>query len=171
MTRFLSGGGPGNSDSIGDFNDSPVIRLLLQSLSVPLPSGRARIAFSFDSLLLSFVIARIAIPPHFSPRSPFLTFPTTMSEPESSTGNGAASSVDPRSALKKPFSQVDLEGHALPPSPAPSTPRTGRRYALATELVFTEGNDQFKSSSVPIYQVGIGLFRASIRGSGGDYGS
>jgi cystathionine beta-lyase len=47
---------------------------------------------------------------------------------------------------------VDLDGHDLPPSPAPSTPHNGRRYALATELVFTEGGDQYNSSSVPIYQ-------------------
>jgi cystathionine beta-lyase len=55
--------------------------------------------------------------------------------------------------LKSPFPNLDLAGNHLPPSPAPSTPRTGRRYALATELVFTEGNDQFRASSVPIYQV------------------
>ena len=55
--------------------------------------------------------------------------------------------------LRKAFAHVDLEGHNLPPSPAPSSPRTERRYALATELVFTEGNDQYRASSVPIYQV------------------
>jgi cysteine-S-conjugate beta-lyase len=49
---------------------------------------------------------------------------------------------------------VDVDGHDLPPSPASSTPRPGRRYALATELVFTEHNDQFNSTSMPIYQVG-----------------
>jgi hypothetical protein len=51
------------------------------------------------------------------------------------------------------MSSVDLDGHDLPPSPAPSTPRSGRQYALATELVFTEGTDQYNASSVPIYQV------------------
>lgn len=55
------------------------------------------------------------------------------------------------SDLRKPA--VDLDGHALPPSPAPSSPAAGRRYALATELVFTESNDQYRSSSMPIYQV------------------
>ncbi|PHH58880.1 hypothetical protein CDD81_4186 [Ophiocordyceps australis] len=41
----------------------------------------------------------------------------------------------------------------LPPSPAPSSPRGGRRkYALATELVYTEAKDQYGASSVPIYQ-------------------
>ncbi|OAA69047.1 cystathionine beta-lyase [Cordyceps fumosorosea ARSEF 2679] len=41
----------------------------------------------------------------------------------------------------------------LPPSPAPSSPRNGRRrYALATELVYTEGKDQYGASSIPIYQ-------------------
>ncbi|KAG6038392.1 homoserine O- acetyltransferase [Claviceps citrina] len=48
---------------------------------------------------------------------------------------------------------TDLDGHDLPPSPAPSSPRNGRRrYALATELVFTEGKDQYGASSIPIYQ-------------------
>ena len=51
------------------------------------------------------------------------------------------------------FSKIDLEGHNLPPSPAPSSPRNGKRYALATELVFTEGTDQYNASSTPIYQV------------------
>jgi cysteine-S-conjugate beta-lyase len=54
--------------------------------------------------------------------------------------------------MAKAFQHVDLEGHDLPPSPAPSSPRSGRRYALATELVFTEGSDQYNASSVPIYQ-------------------
>lgn len=49
---------------------------------------------------------------------------------------------------------LDLDGHNLPPSPAPSTPRNGRKYALATELVYLESNDQYNASSVPIYQVG-----------------
>jgi cystathionine beta-lyase len=47
----------------------------------------------------------------------------------------------------------DIDGHDLPPSPAPSTPRNGRKYALMTELVYTESNDQYNASSVPIYQV------------------
>jgi cystathionine beta-lyase len=49
---------------------------------------------------------------------------------------------------------LDLDGHDLPPSPAPSTPRNGRKYALMTELVYLESNDQYNASSVPIYQVG-----------------
>lgn len=56
------------------------------------------------------------------------------------------------SAGKRPFPHIDIDGHDLPPSPAPSSPRNGRRYALATELVFTEGSDQYNASSVPIYQ-------------------
>ena len=48
---------------------------------------------------------------------------------------------------------LDLDGHQLPPSPAPSSPRNERKYALATELVFTEGSDQYGASSMPIYQV------------------
>jgi len=55
-------------------------------------------------------------------------------------------------ALTAKAAKLDLDGHDLPPSPAPSTPTNGRRYALATELVFTEANDQYNSSSMPIYQ-------------------
>jgi hypothetical protein len=57
--------------------------------------------------------------------------------------------------LKKAFPSVDLQGNDLPPSPAPSSPHGTRRYNIATELVFTEGNDQYNASSVPIYQVRI----------------
>jgi cystathionine beta-lyase len=66
-----------------------------------------------------------------------------------SGGSGSASST------KKAFPRVDLQGNDLPPSPAPSSPHAGRRYNIATELVFTEGNDQYNASSVPIYQVGL----------------
>ncbi|KAF2714200.1 cystathionine beta-lyase-like protein [Pleomassaria siparia CBS 279.74] len=52
----------------------------------------------------------------------------------------------------KALTTQDLDGHNLPPSPAPSTPRNGRKYALMTELVYTESNDQYNASSVPIYQ-------------------
>lgn len=59
----------------------------------------------------------------------------------------------PSSSVKKPFPHVDLQGNDLPPSPAPSSPHAGRRYNIATELVFTEGSDQYNASSMPIYQV------------------
>ena len=55
--------------------------------------------------------------------------------------------------LSRGLAKVDLDGHEFPPSPAPSSPRGSRRYALATELVYTEGSDQYNSSSIPIYQV------------------
>ncbi|KIX02302.1 cystathionine beta-lyase [Rhinocladiella mackenziei CBS 650.93] len=55
-------------------------------------------------------------------------------------------------AMNKVFAQVDLDGHDLPPSPAPSSPRSGRQYSIATQLVYSEGNDQYNASSVPIYQ-------------------
>lgn len=55
-------------------------------------------------------------------------------------------------ALNKALQNVDLDGHDLPPSPAPSSPHNGRKYALSTELVYTESNDQYNASSVPIYQ-------------------
>ncbi len=54
--------------------------------------------------------------------------------------------------IGKAMKNLDLDGHDLPPSPAPSSPSNGRKYALATELVYTEGNDQHNASSTPIYQ-------------------
>lgn len=57
--------------------------------------------------------------------------------------------------LGKAFTALDIDGHDLPPSPAPSSPRNGRKYALMTELVYTESTDQYNASSVPIYQVNI----------------
>lgn len=55
--------------------------------------------------------------------------------------------------IAKAVSHLDLDGHDLPPSPAPSSPRNGRsKYSLATELVYTESGDQYNSSSMPIYQ-------------------
>jgi hypothetical protein len=56
-------------------------------------------------------------------------------------------------SIGKAFRNKDLDGHNLPPSPAPSSPRNGRKYALATELVYTESSDQYNASSMPIYQV------------------
>ena len=64
---------------------------------------------------------------------------------------------------KRPFSKIDLDGHDLPPSPAPSSPRNGKRYALATELVYTEGTDQYGASSTPIYQVSPIAMETSIK--------
>jgi cystathionine beta-lyase len=55
-------------------------------------------------------------------------------------------------AIGKALKSLNLDGHELPPSPAPSTPTNGRKYALATELVYTEANDQYNASSMPIYQ-------------------
>ena len=64
-----------------------------------------------------------------------------------------SSSKSKFNGVGKALTTQDIDGHDLPPSPAPSTPRSGRKYALATELVYTESNDQFNASSVPIYQV------------------
>ncbi|KAG8531529.1 homoserine O- acetyltransferase [Bacidia gigantensis] len=69
--------------------------------------------------------------------------------------------------LGKAFSKIDIDGHNLPPSPAPSSPRDGKRYALATELVYTEGTDQYNASSTPIYQTAT--FKQTSGGGGGEY--
>ncbi|PLB50615.1 cystathionine beta-l [Aspergillus steynii IBT 23096] len=77
----------------------------------------------------------------------------------SASGSGAP--------LKKAFPSVDLEGHNLPPSPAPSSPHGGRRYNIATELVYTDSNDQYNASSVPIYQ--SATFKQTSGDGGGEY--
>ncbi|MCJ1328124.1 cystathionine beta-lyase [Thelotrema lepadinum] len=69
--------------------------------------------------------------------------------------------------LSKAFSRLDLEGHNLPPSPAPSSPRNGRKYALATELVYTESSDQYNASSMPIYQ--SATFKQTSGSGGNEY--
>ncbi|KAH8894050.1 cystathionine beta-l [Thozetella sp. PMI_491] len=79
-------------------------------------------------------------------------------------GSGPASAA----AAKKPAPRVDLDGHDLPPSPAPSSPPNGRRrYALATELVYTETKDQYGASSIPIYQ--SATFKQSSSSGGSEY--
>ncbi|KAM3436830.1 hypothetical protein MY4824_004113 [Beauveria thailandica] len=52
-------------------------------------------------------------------------------------------------------SKINVVDNPTPrPPPAPRTPPSAarRRYALATELVYTEGKDQYGASSTPIYQ-------------------
>lgn len=73
----------------------------------------------------------------------------------------------PSHALGKAFSKIDIDGHDLPPSPAPSSPRNGKRYAIATELVYTEGSDQYGASSTPIYQ--SATFKQTSGSGGGEY--
>ncbi|KZF25476.1 cystathionine beta-l [Xylona heveae TC161] len=85
----------------------------------------------------------------------------------SSAPGSSAASTGKTSMLSKAFSKVDLDGHDLPPSPAPSSPHNGRKYALATELVYTESNDQYNASSVPIYQTAT--FKQTSGGGGGEY--
>ena len=55
----------------------------------------------------------------------------------------------------------------LPPSPSPSSPRTGKVYSLATELVYTEHSDQYNASSMPLYQTAT--FKQSSGSGGGEY--
>ncbi|KAK3688428.1 Cys/Met metabolism PLP-dependent enzyme-domain-containing protein [Podospora appendiculata] len=80
-----------------------------------------------------------------------------------SHGNGPAVT-----AASKALARLDLDGHDLPPSPAPSSPHAGRRrYALATELVYTETKDQYGSSSIPIYQ--SATFKQTSSSGGNEY--
>ncbi|KAK3323588.1 Cys/Met metabolism PLP-dependent enzyme-domain-containing protein [Cercophora scortea] len=80
-----------------------------------------------------------------------------------SNGNGPAVT-----AASKALARLDLDGHDLPPSPAPSSPHAGRRrYALATELVYTETKDQYGSSSIPIYQ--SATFKQTSSSGGNEY--
>ena len=80
-----------------------------------------------------------------------------MSGTQNDEGESSKDSGKKISTLGKAFSKIDLDGHDLPPSPTPSSPRNGKRYALATELVYTENGDQYNSSSMPIYQVSSDL--------------
>ncbi|MCJ1375710.1 cystathionine beta-lyase [Loxospora ochrophaea] len=83
--------------------------------------------------------------------------------PLTPTGSSVGSSGGP----VKSFPKVDLDGHHFPPSPTPSSPRNGRKYALATELVYTEGSDQYNASSTPIYQ--SATFKQTSSGGDGEY--
>ena len=75
------------------------------------------------------------------------------SDKSNADGESSTGSTKKPNGLGNVFSTLDLDGHNLPPSPAPSSPRNGRKYALATELVYTDGSDQYNASSTPIYQV------------------
>ncbi|CAL3969918.1 unnamed protein product [Diplocarpon coronariae] len=77
------------------------------------------------------------------------------------------SGTDKLSGIGKGLSSLDLDGHNLPPSPAPSSPRNGRKYALATELVYTESKDQYGASSMPIYQ--SATFKQTTANGGNEY--
>lgn len=72
-------------------------------------------------------------------------------------------------ALGKALAQIDLDGHDLPPSPAPSSPRSGKQYSIATQLVYSEGNDQYNASSVPIYQSATFKQTSATGGVSNDY--
>ena len=85
------------------------------------------------------------------------------SPPES---NGSELSVK-SSGITKLAQHIDLDGHDLPPSPAPSSPRSGRKYAFATELVYTDSKDQYGASSMPIYQ--SATFKQTSAGGGSEY--
>ncbi|KNG52040.1 cystathionine beta-lyase [Stemphylium lycopersici] len=80
----------------------------------------------------------------------------------------AGESSKKANAAGKAAIPLDIDGHNLPPSPAPSSPRNGRKYALMTELVYTESSDQYNASSVPIYQSAT-FKQESATGGGGEY--
>ena len=45
------------------------------------------------------------------------------------TPPGPSGGAGKPNGVGKAFSQIDLDGHDLPPSPAPSSPRNGRKYS------------------------------------------
>lgn len=55
----------------------------------------------------------------------------------------------------------------IPPSPAPSSPGSRRQYSVETELVYMELNDQYKSSSMPLYQTAT--FKQESMSNMGEY--
>ncbi|KAJ1333589.1 cysteine-S-conjugate beta-lyase [Microdochium nivale] len=82
--------------------------------------------------------------------------------------NGDAGGSDASKAVNKAIANLDLDGHDLPPSPAPSSPANGRRrYALATEVVYADSKDQYGASSVPIYQ--SATFKQTSSSGGNEY--
>lgn len=87
-----------------------------------------------------------------------------MTSPPEQNGSGLSFKS---SGMTKLTQHIDLDGHDLPPSPAPSSPRNGRKYALATELVYTDSKDQYGASSMPIYQ--SATFKQTSAGGGSEY--
>ncbi|KXJ92311.1 Cys/Met metabolism PLP-dependent enzyme-domain-containing protein [Microdochium bolleyi] len=82
--------------------------------------------------------------------------------------NGGSEASDASKAVNKAIANLDLDGHDLPPSPAPSSPANGRRrYALATEVVYADSKDQYGASSVPIYQ--SATFKQTSSSGGNEY--
>ncbi|KAI0490126.1 Cys/Met metabolism PLP-dependent enzyme-domain-containing protein [Xylaria cf. heliscus] len=90
-----------------------------------------------------------------------------MSSPPANQGS-SSSGDEATKPINKAFAKVDVDGHNLPPSPAPSSPSAGRRrYALATELVYTDSKDQYGASSIPIYQ--SATFKQTSAAGGNEY--
>jgi cystathionine beta-lyase len=69
------------------------------------------------------------------------------------------------SPTRQAFTKLDAD--LLPPSPAPSSPRAGKVYSLATELVYTEHSDQYNASSMPLYQTAT--FKQTSGSGGNEY--
>merc|ERR1712093_595983 len=101
------------------------------------------------------------------PNTPISSSATLFRACKMSTPPGPSGGAGKPNGVGKAFSQIDLDGHDLPPSPAPSSPRNGRKYALATELVYTESKDQYGASSMPIYQ--SATFKQTSANGGNEY--
>lgn len=115
--------------------------------------------------------------PSFSPRT-HKPEPSTAKkgQPESSSRQSPISTTLEMEDFRKRYVKFEPEEmtSSLPPSPAPSSPRpTGRRYAMATELVFVDNpetggtRDQYGSSSMPIYQTAT--FKQTSASEMGEY--
>lgn len=74
-----------------------------------------------------------------------------MSDP-TATATAQLNALSVSTTTPAEFSNVPGREGDEPPSPAPSSPRGRRQYSIDTELVLNEHNDQFKSSSMPLYQ-------------------
>jgi len=141
QSKFISFVSPGRKKSLSDTNNPIVLNLSTNSSTTP----------------------------NFHPSQPPVRHSKESSNTEMVSPPGPSEGPGPSkmTVVGKAFPHIDLDGHNLPPSPAPSSPRNGRKYALATELVYTESKDQYGSSSMPIYQ--SATFKQTSANGGNEY--